>query len=588
MFDGGGFGVGLAVAELRPVEWNVPAGYGPDALPAGVVARPSRLAEILPPAARSDAGIAAELGRLVELEARLAAYRVELIAELATRRPADLDPPPGTPGAASPASRSDGPAAPAGVSEFFADELALALSCSRTAATVAAGQALLLADALPATKAALADGTLDWPRARGIAEELRLATVHTTPGVLAGIEAAVLPTAADRSVRSLRAAVRAELLRSDAAAADARRAAAQRHDTDVRVEQLPDGMAELSAVLPLEAAQACREVLDTHARWVRDDGDERPLGTLRAAALCDLLLRPWDTSRPPVTAALTVLAPLDTLAAAAVAPDAAGGTGTGFFPAVRLASALGPAGLASDGGLAGWGYRVPEPARPGGQPITAAHLRTLLERIEALCPGGLQAPPGGTLHIGITDPATGELRAVLTRAQLQLLAARGCPAHPGTTGYDGPSPDGGEPVACRCPLVDRPPAVDRYRPSAAQRRFVTTRDRHCRHPGCANRAGWADIDHVVPHAEGGATDCANLCCLCRRHHRLKTHARGWTYTLTAEGLLTVTSPSGVTRTTRPPGWRHLPHAELDVPPDLGPAAAPARTAAAPVDDPPPF
>ena len=65
---------------------------------------------------------------------------------------------------------------------------------------------------------------------------------------------------------------------------------------------------------------------------------------------------------------------------------------------------------------------------------------------------------------------------------------------------------------------------DRYAPTPAQRRFARTRDRSCRHPGCGNRAGWADLDHVLAHADGGATDCANLCCLCRRHHRLKTHA----------------------------------------------------------------
>ena len=85
--------------------------------------------------------------------------------------------------------------------------------------------------------------------------------------------------------------------------------------------------------------------------------------------------------------------------------------------------------------------------------------------------------------------------------------------------------------------------MDRYEPTPAQRRFGRTRDRTCRHPGCGNRAGWADLDHVVAHAEGGETDCANLCCLCRRHHRLKTHARGWRYVMTPDGVLTVTTPT---------------------------------------------
>jgi hypothetical protein len=104
-------------------------------------------------------------------------------------------------------------------------------------------------------------------------------------------------------------------------------------------------------------------------------------------------------------------------------------------------------------------------------------------------------------------------------------------------------------------VLDRPPSVDRYRPTPAHYRYVRTRDRTCRHPGCRNGAGWADLDHVVPHADGGPTDCANLCCLCRRHHRLKTHAPGWRFVMAPDGVLSVTTPSGVTRTSRPPGLR---------------------------------
>jgi hypothetical protein len=180
-----------------------------------------------------------------------------------------------------------------------------------------------------------------------------------------------------------------------------------------------------------------------------------------------------------------------------------------------------------------------EPAEVDGQPITAAHLRSLLERLDSLCPGGLQAPAGGSLHIALTDPVSGVLRAVLSRRELERLARRGCTEHPGGD--------------CGCPLLDRPPPVDRYRHSTAQERFVTTRDRTCRHPGCRNSAGWADLDHVLAHAEGGETSCENLCCLCRRHHRLKTHAPGWSFAMAPDGTLTVTTPSGVTRVTRPPG-----------------------------------
>jgi hypothetical protein len=46
-------------------------------LPPGVVERPSRLSEVLPAASRSEAEIALERGRMVAVEAALAAYKTE-------------------------------------------------------------------------------------------------------------------------------------------------------------------------------------------------------------------------------------------------------------------------------------------------------------------------------------------------------------------------------------------------------------------------------------------------------------------------------------------------------------------------------
>ena len=145
-------------------------------------------------------------------------------------------------------------------------------------------------------------------------------------------------------------------------------------------------------------------------------------------------------------------------------------------------------------------------------------------------------------------------------SELTRLARRGCPQHP-----EGP---------CSCPVTGPPPETDAYEPTDRQRAFVTTRDRRCRFPNCGQRVGWTDLDHVIPAACGGATDCANLCCLCRSHHRLKTFALGWRFAMTDDGVLSVTTPSGVTRTTRPPGMRPRPAPEPEPPP--------------PDDEPPPF
>jgi hypothetical protein len=513
VFDGGGFGVGVTVTPLGPMPWDdVPAR-------AGVSVHPTRLGELMPVHRRTQAERAAEVERVIRAEGALAAYKVELVAAMARDSAAADDRSADQPGAASPdwaGDPADDPLPDA--SEFFPDELALVLNCSRAAATTLAEASVTLTERLPATWAALADGDLDWSRARTIAAELGWPAREVDPEVVAEVETAVLPVAGELSVKRLKATVQRELLSRDASAAERRRKQAER-TADVTVHPVGDGMSELRAVMPTPLAVATRAAVDTYAHMAKANGEPRPIGQLRVGVLGDLALRPWDTSRPPVTAQLTVLAPLDALR-----------------PAPQ--QVVPPAELP-----------VRRPAHPGtaprqvgevsGQPITAANLRELLRELDALCPGGLQAPTAGTLTIAITDE-NGGLRAAITRPELERLARRGCVEH--------------RPADCECPVLDRPPSPgSRYRPTPAQYRFTRTRDRTCRHPGCGSRAAWADVDHVVPHGEGGATDCDNLCCLCRRHHRLKTHAIGWRFELTPDGVLSVTTPSGITRITRPPG-----------------------------------
>ncbi|TYP81247.1 HNH endonuclease signature motif containing protein, partial [Blastococcus xanthinilyticus] len=316
-------------------------------------------------------------------------------------------------------------------------------------------------------------------------------------------------------------------------------------------------MSELRAVLPHPDAAACRDAVDRYARAAKDAGDPRPIGMLRAGAMGDLLLRPWQ-QRPSVTAHLTVVAPLTALTPAGFL--AAGSP----VPAAFAGSE--PPATAPD---------APAPVvEVDGEPITAAHLRELLAQLDA---AGVRAPAGGSLELAVTD-ATGTLLALTTPGEAARLARRGCTAHPDTAARpdaaahpDTPDAPG---RACGCPVLGVPGPVDRYRPSAAQQRFLTARDRTCRHPGCTAPAARADLDHVIPHAHGGETSCDNLCCLCRRHHRLKTFAPGWTHTTSDDGVLTVITPTGVTRISRPPGYRVL----------TGPPAPPPE----PDEDPPPF
>jgi hypothetical protein len=87
----------------------------------------------------------------------------------------------------------------------------------------------------------------------------------------------------------------------------------------------------------------------------------------------DLILRPRDTTRPAVPAHLEVLAPLPVLSTRSTG-GSAGDQGAGAPTDAHAASV-------------------------DGAPITAGQLRELLEQLDAVCPGGVQAPTGGTLTI---------------------------------------------------------------------------------------------------------------------------------------------------------------------------------------------
>ncbi|WP_039920133.1 HNH endonuclease signature motif containing protein, partial [Amycolatopsis azurea] len=110
---------------------------------------------------------------------------------------------------------------------------------------------------------------------------------------------------------------------------------------------------------------------------------------------------------------------------------------------------------------------------------------------------------------------------------------------------------------------------ERYRPTAGLGEFVRVRDRECRRPGCHRVAQACDLDHSVPWQFGGHTNVDDLIAFCRRDHRLKDEP-GWTYTLAADGTLTITTPTGQHYDSTPPPL-HDP-----------------RPAVSPDDEPPPF
>ena len=116
MFPPEVFGVGVTVAALAPVVWE-------DAeLPAGVVSsRPSRLGDLLQVDLMTPEQKAAQLQRVEQAEAVLAAFKAELVVGLAADRPAGGDRQRGQTGAASGEWAAE--LLDADVSEFFPDEL---------------------------------------------------------------------------------------------------------------------------------------------------------------------------------------------------------------------------------------------------------------------------------------------------------------------------------------------------------------------------------------------------------------------------------------------------------------------------------
>ena len=439
-------------------------------------------------------------------------------AELILRM-AELTPDDHDPAPGSPGARRPGwgrGSAEPGVSEFFASELALVLNRGRGTANHLHNRAVVWRDSLPSTFRALSAGELDLARAAALADVLG----NTTSELARAVEALLLPEAVDLSVTRLRDRALELLAELDATAADERREEAKRC-ADVFLQPGSDGMATLGAELSADEAAEAYAQIDQLARLAKADGDDRPIAQLRTELFSLLLRRPGGHDQPGVAAHLTITVALDSL----------------------------------DGGSARAGS-------VNGLAITAAHARDLLARILAL---SLHTPEGGGLTFAITD-ADGRLLATTTVSELMRVAAKGCSDHPG------------EP--CGCPVLGAPEDTDAYSPTDRQQTFVSTRDRTCRAPNCAQRAGWADLDHVVPHACGGETACSNLCCLCRSHHRLKTFAQGWHFAMEADGTLHVTTPSGITRTTRPPGLR-----KRGLEPAAEPPSEPPETDA---EDPPPF
>jgi Domain of unknown function (DUF222) len=493
------------------------------------------------------------------------ARELAAVAELARRRPAE-----GTPPAAAPGGF------PAAISEFTADEVAMALTLTGRAAGAELDLALDLA-ARPTTAAALEAGEIDLPRVKILVSLLGpLAAAHAD-----AVEAQILPRAGQMTTGQLRAALRRAVLAVDPDAARRRREQAER---EARVEHWaePEGTAGLAGrgLPPAAALTASSRLTQIAAGWKRL-GAQGGMDLLRAHAYLALL------NGQPVDAPPLGLLPATTAPGGGCGADR---PGTGTAVAGRISSpADGPTrgaegGPAADGtqalpaGLRGPGPAGPPPA--AGLINLTVPLTTLLGISEApgeaaehgpldadatrLLARTLAGHPATRWQITVTSPegqalAHGIARGPITAAA-RPSAGQPDPDRPGTDeqgpGRPGTDEQGrGWTIAVTAEPITTGPCGHRnaepgYRPSPALQRLIRARTVACAGPGCRRPAARCDLDHTIPHEAGGITCECNLGIACRHCHRRK-QTPGWTLQQPAPGVMAWTTPAGRRYTTYP-------------------------------------
>jgi hypothetical protein len=439
---------------------------------------------------------------------------------------------------------------------FCCAGLGTVLGISTTAAKKLIGHALELRHRLPRLWAQVHAGRVPAWRARAVAE----ATIHSTPALTreaAGfVDAQVAAVTGRIGTAQLDRLLAEAIRRYDLAVADP---TADPEDgylaVDPRHVTVHDQDLHYAGTLRIEAevdlADALDRALTHHAEEQKALGSQLPLDARRAKALGDL--------------ARTQTA-LDLLAGTQDRTDAErldGVEARGAHPEEPRHEA------SQDGGFEARGVHPEEP------------------RHEASQDGGFEARSART---STTEDTTDQARLPVAREV--VIHAHFDATLPGDTTVFGPTGrmENGQRLILLEQLrswcadthtrVTIRPVIDLNTPLTAHghhipdriRDQVILRDRTCVFPRCTRPARACDIDHITAYdhhadAEGrpqpGPTATWNLACLCRFHHRLKTHSP-WHYRMTAPGVFEWTSPHGHTHQRD-----HTGTTDLDPPDDPG-------------------
>ncbi len=431
--------------------------------------------------------------------------------------------------------------------EHVADEVAAALTLTRRAARRLVDICGWL-ERLPAVRAALAAGVIDWARAVVFADELA-AVDDDAARKIAG---RLLPRAGEMTTAQLQRALRHQVELHDPDAIRRRRARGRK---DAAVHLWTEGSGNMALagreMTPADAIGADAR-LTAQAKWVQARGAAGTLDQLREAVLSAILngrditsLLPASTtatgedsaaspsradSAPSITGSAHLTMPLSAWLWLTDRPGEVAGSGTADADTCRDL-----AGRLAAHPATKWCLTLTD---PDGRAVAHACARSGPHRPPG--PPRATGPPRSTGPPGSTRPVSSD-------------RSPGSAPSPGPAGPAGAITDWLarlRPVFLQTGTCTHERETPGYRPPPSLRHLITIRQRTCAEPGCQRPAHRADLDHTIPYQKGGRTCECDLAPLCRHGHRAK-QAPGWHLDQPQPGLMIWTLPSGRTYTTRP-------------------------------------
>jgi len=426
-----------------------------------------------------------------------------------------------------------------------AQELSLARRVSPSASSMSLAASQRLVTQLPGTFALLASGRVTEQQARAIA----VALDDVDPDVAESIDEALTADPARLvgvGTRRLGAEVRA--LRDARDPDDARRRTARAaRGRCVRTRLLEDHMVAVTATVRAVDASAVMKALRLEAEARRAQGSIDGVRALEADALVDAITggdRALDPSAPGESLLDVEFEGISLPGGAAVLDTDGRGV---MLDDTRDLDVPGP-GHGGDQDLSG-PYKVRAPDFPGhSDRSTDRYRRRRITIGVVITDRALLAPDGaGELaHLEGYGPIP---------AHIITDTLRGSPpGYKNNPGWD-EHPDATTSAVMRR-LYTHPRTGELVAMDSRARAFpapleqmVRWRESTCASPWC--NATVRHIDHITPHAHGGATSYANAQGLCVRCNLLKDHA-GWTVTPTRDSggtpAVTWTSPGGASTT----------------------------------------